>query len=171
MITNNLDQLDPALLGPQRTRSIEVIQAKEKKLNIDLLAYSESMSGSSRSKADGPLTIISHLIRSRNFQKTLKMIPSDGHGTTSRCILFFPTNGVGLGHLTRLYAIARKMKALDPDLKIVFLSSVPILDQLTRDGIIFHHFPGKAKVTNGPTNVWNIFLKPIRRYRQTRRRE
>ena len=35
-------------------------------------------------------------------------------------IVLFPTNGVGFGHFTRMYAIARALRKADPDLEIVF---------------------------------------------------
>ena len=37
------------------------------------------------------------------------------------CIVLFPTNGVGFGHFTRMYAVARALRKADPDLEIVFL--------------------------------------------------
>ena len=30
------------------------------------------------------------------------------------CVIFFPTNGVGLGHFTRTLAVARRLKKADP---------------------------------------------------------
>ena len=37
-------------------------------------------------------------------------------------IVLFPTNGVGFGHFTRMYAVARALRKADPDLEIVFFS-------------------------------------------------
>ena len=36
------------------------------------------------------------------------------------CIVLFPTNGVGFGHFTRMYAVAGTLRKADPDLEIVF---------------------------------------------------
>ena len=34
------------------------------------------------------------------------------------CIVLFPTNGVGFGHFTRLYAVARSIRKLSPKLRL-----------------------------------------------------
>ena len=159
MISNNLDQLAPSALGPHHSRLLEVIRAMEEELNTRLKIYSDPLSVSPGKIRDGPLTIISHILRSRRFHVSMRSLELDSKSYSSRTVLFFATNGVGLGHLTRLYAIARKMRVIDQDLNIVFVSTVPIVDQFTRDGIPFHHFPSKASITTGSTNVWNIFLK------------
>lgn len=47
-------------------------------------------------------------------------------------ILFYAVNGLGLGHVTRLLAIARKVREIEPHAEIVFLTSSEA------DNVIFH---------------------------------
>ena len=42
------------------------------------------------------------------------------HIEREHCIVLFPTNGVGFGHFTRMYAVARALRKADPSLEIVF---------------------------------------------------
>ena len=35
-------------------------------------------------------------------------------------IVLFPTNGVGFGHFTRMYSVAREMRRQDPEMEIIF---------------------------------------------------
>ena len=48
-------------------------------------------------------------------------------GGPARCVVLFPTNGVGFGHFTRMYALARRLRKQDPDLEIVFFTTQPTL--------------------------------------------
>ena len=36
-------------------------------------------------------------------------------------IVLFPTNGVGFGHFTRMYSVARALRKQDPEMEIIFL--------------------------------------------------
>ncbi|MCB9947456.1 MAG: hypothetical protein H6842_06460 [Rhodospirillaceae bacterium] len=61
-----------------------------------------------------------------------------------RRVLMVPTGGVGLGHLTRLLAIARK---LPPDVEPVFLSFSPAVSAVREAGffaeyVVPHHYAG-----------------------------
>ena len=38
------------------------------------------------------------------------------------CIVFFPTNGVGFGHFTRMFAVAQRYKKKDPNCEIISVS-------------------------------------------------
>ena len=42
----------------------------------------------------------------------------------SKTVVFFPTNGVGFGHFTRLFAVARRLKKIDPDVEIIFFTFI-----------------------------------------------
>ena len=42
-------------------------------------------------------------------------------------MVLFPTNGVGFGHFTRMYAIAREMRKKDPSMEIIFFTTMPTL--------------------------------------------
>ena len=76
----------------------------------------------------------------------------------SKTIIFFPTNGVGLGHFSRLYAIAHKIRQSTPSLGIVFVTSAPAEKFLTKEGIIFHQLPDKRGLSRVSTTRWNSLL-------------
>ena len=38
----------------------------------------------------------------------------DGEGSLRDCIVLFPTNGVGFGHFTRMYALAKRLQKTLP---------------------------------------------------------
>ena len=47
--------------------------------------------------------------------------------TRKNTVVMFPTNGIGFGHFTRMLATANRMKKLDPDLEIIFFTTMPTL--------------------------------------------
>jgi len=71
------------------------------------------------------------------------------------CIIFFPTNGVGFGHFTRLLAIAQSYKKLSPNTEIVFFTTMPTLQVLSEFDFIGYHLPGRYKYDEMEANVWN----------------
>jgi hypothetical protein len=71
------------------------------------------------------------------------------------CIVFFPTNGVGFGHFTRLLAIAQSYKKLNPNAEIVFFTTMPTLQILSEFGFIGYHLPGRYRYDKMEANVWN----------------
>ena len=71
------------------------------------------------------------------------------------CVVFFPTNGVGLGHFTRTLAVARRLKKADPELEIVFFTTMPALHILKNEGFPAYHIPGRKMFENMESSVWN----------------
>ena len=59
-------------------------------------------------------------------------------------ILFYAVNGLGLGHVTRLLAIARKVRARSPEAEIVFLTSSEAEDVIFREGFAAFKVPSKT---------------------------
>ena len=74
-------------------------------------------------------------------------------------VVMFPTNGVGFGHFTRMLAVAKRMKKLDPDLEIVFFTTMPTLHLLKPYGIVAHHISGPKYFKNMDTSSWNALLE------------
>lgn len=74
-------------------------------------------------------------------------------------VMMFPTNGVGFGHFTRLLAIARRMKALDKNLEVVFFTTMPTLHLLIPEGIPVHHISGAKSFKNMGGDQWNALLE------------
>lgn len=80
-----------------------------------------------------------------------------------RGIIFVPTNGAGLGHLTRLLAIARRLKKRIPSIEIVFFSTSIAKHLIEREGFIGYHFPPQT-LFNPPITAsqWNkLFLEKL----------
>jgi UDP:flavonoid glycosyltransferase YjiC (YdhE family) len=55
--------------------------------------------------------------------------------------LFFCVNGVGLGHLNRALAVARRIPRLQPDADVWFLTSSRMLDAISREGFVPYYVP------------------------------
>jgi len=75
------------------------------------------------------------------------------------CIVMFPTNGVGFGHFTRMLAIAKRMKKLNPDLEIIFFTTMPTLHLLKPYGIPAHHIAGPKYFDGMNSEEWNALLE------------
>lgn len=76
-----------------------------------------------------------------------------------RCVVMFPTNGVGFGHFTRLLAVAKRMKAEDSGLEVVFFSTMPTMHLLKEHGIIGYRIPGRKEYQNDSATEWNAILE------------
>ncbi len=64
-------------------------------------------------------------------------------------ILFYAVNGLGLGHVTRLLAIARKVREQLPEAEIVFLTSSEAEDVIYREGFAAFKVPSKTLRADG----------------------
>ncbi|MEM8821901.1 MAG: hypothetical protein AAGE90_20660 [Pseudomonadota bacterium] len=75
-------------------------------------------------------------------------------------VVFCATNGVGLGHFTRLRAIARSLRASAPDIPIVFVVSTPLVHVTRLDGFTTYYVPPKQDVVAATnTAFWESFLE------------
>ena len=75
------------------------------------------------------------------------------------CVVMFPTNGVGFGHFTRMLAVAKRMKALDSKLEIIFFTTMPTLHLLKPYGIPAHHISGQKYFKGMTSEEWNALLE------------
>ena len=74
-------------------------------------------------------------------------------------VLFMATNGVGLGHLTRCLAVARRMKEHLGTKKIVFLTTCPALHLVRNEGFIPFYVPSKEMFKDNITSSqWDELL-------------
>ncbi len=80
------------------------------------------------------------LYRQYIYKKLYKKI-SKGKSTSVNKILFMPTNGVGLGHLTRTLAVARRLKVMYPDVEIIFFTTSIAMHLIVREGFLAYNFP------------------------------
>jgi UDP-N-acetylglucosamine--N-acetylmuramyl-(pentapeptide) pyrophosphoryl-undecaprenol N-acetylglucosamine transferase len=77
------------------------------------------------------------------------------------CIVLFPTNGVGFGHFTRMYAVARALRKADPSLEIVFFTPMPTLHILYSDQFPTYHLAGRYKHADMSASQWNGLVEDM----------
>lgn len=58
-------------------------------------------------------------------------------------ILFMPTNGCGLEHVTRTLAVARRLKRMHPSAEIIFFTTNFALNIIQNEGFLSYYFPSK----------------------------
>lgn len=80
-----------------------------------------------------------------------------------RSVVLFPTNGVGFGHFTRMYALARRLRQQDPDLEIVMFTSMPTLHVPYADDFVTYHLAGRKKHGDLSASAWNGLLEDMLR--------
>ena len=73
-------------------------------------------------------------------------------------VVLFPTNGVGFGHFTRLYSVAKRLKRDDPQLEIIIFTTMPTLHLPYADGFITYHLAGRHKSSNMDASTWNTLV-------------
>ncbi|OPJ56509.1 glycosyltransferase [Alkalithermobacter paradoxus] len=89
------------------------------------------------------------------LSKYIEPIKSSGNG-----IVFAPTNGVGLGHLTRTLSIAKRVKKLDPRREIIFFSTSPAMHLVLEEGFFGYHLPSKELFPKDTTpRQWDHLLQ------------
>ncbi len=73
-------------------------------------------------------------------KKAIKKIKQNINKPPQR-ILFMPTNGSGLGHLTRSLAIARRLKEMYPNVEIIFFTTSFAINIIKEEGFLAYYFP------------------------------
>lgn len=76
-------------------------------------------------------------------------------------IVLFPTNGVGFGHFTRMYAVARALRKADPDLEIVFFTPMPTLHVLYNEKFPTYHLAGGYMHKDMTASQWNGLVEDM----------
>ena len=76
-------------------------------------------------------------------------------------IVLFPTNGVGFGHFTRMYAVARSLRRKDPTLEIIFFTPMPTLHILYSDQFPTYHLAGRYKHAEMSASEWNGLVEDM----------
>ena len=88
--------------------------------------------------------------------------PSDGGETKEPlrdCIVLFPTNGVGFGHFTRMYALAKRLRKQASNTEIVFFTTMPTLQILYNEGFSTYHLAGRKRHREMTASEWNAMLE------------
>jgi len=74
--------------------------------------------------------------------------------------VFFATNGSGLGHVTRLLAIARRVKDVDEVAEVIFLTSSSATSLIEGMGFRVYHLPGLKEFDSlVSSQEWNAQLR------------
>ena len=76
-------------------------------------------------------------------------------------IIFFPTNGVGFGHFTRLLAIAKQIRKTDSEIEIVFFTTMPTLNILAAEGFPCYYVPGRYRYEDMDPSTWNSICEEM----------
>ena len=82
-------------------------------------------------------------------------------GGPSNTVVLFPTNGVGFGHFTRMYALARRLRRKNPDLEIIFFTTMPTLHIPYADGFPTYHLAGPKKFGGMDSEAWNAMVQEM----------
>ena len=78
-------------------------------------------------------------------------------------IVLFPTNGVGFGHFTRLYAVAKQLRKIDEKLEIIFFTPMPTLHVPYSDNFPTYHLAGRYKHSDMSPSTWNAVVEEMLR--------
>lgn len=76
-------------------------------------------------------------------------------GKTENCVVLFPTNGVGFGHFTRMYSVAKAIRIHSPETEVIFFTPMPTLHIPYTDDFPTYHLAGKYKFQNMSSSQWN----------------
>ena len=82
-------------------------------------------------------------------------------GGPQKCVILFPTNGVGFGHFTRMFALARRLRRLDSDMEIIFFTTQPTLHLPYLDGFPTYHLAGPKKFQGMDSDSWNSMVQEM----------
>jgi len=76
-------------------------------------------------------------------------------------IVLFPTNGVGFGHFTRMYAIALELQKQEPKMEIIFFTTMPTLHIPYVDNFSTYHLAGRKKYNDMTSSTWNMLVEEM----------
>jgi len=86
--------------------------------------------------------------------------PTNNNGMrTEDCVVLFPTNGVGFGHFTRMYSVAKSIRKHSPETEIIFFTPMPTLHIPYIDNFPTYHIAGKYKFKNMSSTQWNGLIE------------
>ena len=81
------------------------------------------------------------------------------HSTNTTVL--FPTNGVGFGHFTRMYALAKELRKKRPEMEIIFFTTMPTLHVPYLDDFPTYHLAGKHKFDEMDATTWNMLVEEM----------
>ena len=75
------------------------------------------------------------------------------------CVLLFPTNGVGFGHFTRMYAVAKAIRKNNPETEVIFFTPMPTLHVPYIEDFPTYHIAGRYKFKDMSSSKWNGLIE------------
>ena len=91
------------------------------------------------------------------IQQSVEQKSNQNNNTT----ILFPTNGVGFGHFTRMYALAKKLRKQNPEMEIIFFTTMPTLHIPYLDDFPTYHLAGKHKFDDMDSTIWNMLVEEM----------
>ena len=87
------------------------------------------------------------------------MIGVNSNANREDCVVLFPTNGVGFGHFTRMYSVAKAIRRHSPDTEVIFFTPMPTLHIPYIEDFPTYHIAGKYKFQNMSSTQWNGLIE------------
>lgn len=75
------------------------------------------------------------------------------------CVVLFPTNGVGFGHFTRMYSVAKAIRHHSPSTEVIFFTPMPTLHIPFIEDFPTYHIAGRYKFQNMSSSQWNGLIE------------
>lgn len=91
------------------------------------------------------------------IQQNVEQKSNSNNNTT----ILFPTNGVGFGHFTRMYALAKELRKNSPEMEIIFFTTMPTLHIPYLDDFPTYHLAGKHKFDEMDSRTWNMLVEEM----------
>lgn len=75
------------------------------------------------------------------------------------CVVLFPTNGVGFGHFTRMYSVAKAIRHHSPSTEVIFFTPMPTLHIPFIEDFPTYHIAGRYKFQGMSSSQWNGLIE------------
>ena len=93
--------------------------------------------------------------------KNQQRVEKKDNNHDSNTTVLFPTNGVGFGHFTRMYALAKELRKQNPKMEIIFFTTMPTLHIPYLDDFPTYHLAGKHKFDDMDSTIWNMLIEEM----------
>ena len=93
--------------------------------------------------------------------KNQQQVEQKDNNHDSNTTVLFPTNGVGFGHFTRMYALAKELRKQNPKMEIIFFTTMPTLHIPYLDDFPTYHLAGKHKFDDMDSTIWNMLVEEM----------
>ena len=87
------------------------------------------------------------------------LIGENSNTNREDCVVLFPTNGVGFGHFTRMYSVAKAIRRHSPSTEVIFFTPMPTLHIPYIEDFPTYHIAGKYKFQNMSSTQWNGLIE------------